>query len=151
MRNEEHALFTYMNMYYINKSNGHSRQKVVMHIIHQIKSYSYWKLHNYGTGKGFDFVFVWYWDTTTYGKLKQWRQPANETKIMCTKKKNIKPKVSHTSFFISTDQNQTIQIFNYTIQRKCKLIEKGRKLWTHIERGSLLLTSDRLFVLCFSL
>lgn len=149
MRNEEHALFTYMYMYYINKSNGHSRQKVVMHIIRSPRAIV---TENYTiTGKGFDFVFVWYWDTTTYGKLKQWRQPANETKIMCTKKKNIKPKVSHTSFFISTDQNQTIQIFNYTIQRKCKLIEKGRKLWTHIERGSLLLTSDRLFVLCFSL
>lgn len=149
MRNEEHALFTYMYMYYINKSNGHSRQKVVMHIIRSPRAIV---TENYTiTGKGFDFVFVWYWDTTTYGKLKQWRQPANETKIMCTKKKNIKPKVSHTSFFISTDQNQTIQIFNYTIQRKCKLIEKGRKLWTHIDRGSLLLTSDRLFVLCFSL
>lgn len=121
MRNEEHALFTYTYMYYINKSNGHSRQNVVIHIIDQelllLMNYSYWK-------RVF-FFFVWYWDTTTYGKLKQWRQPANETKVMCTKKKNIKPKVSHTSFFISKDQNQIIQIFNYTFQQKCKLIKRG--------------------------
>lgn len=41
------------------------------------------------------------------------------------KKKKIKPKVSHTSFFISKDQNQIIQIFNYTFQQKCKLIKRG--------------------------
>lgn len=120
MRNEEHALFTYMYMYYINKSNGHSRQNVVIHFIDQelwlLMNYSYWK-------RGF-FFSVWYWDTTTYGKLKQGRQPANETKVMCTKK-NIKPKVSHTSFFISKDQNQIIKIFNYTFQQKCKLIKRG--------------------------
>lgn len=87
------------------------------------KSYGYW--WTTVTGKGF-FFSVWYWDTTTYGKLKQWRQPANETKVMCTKKKKyIKPKVSHTSFFISKDQNQIIQIFNYTFQQKCKLIKRG--------------------------
>lgn len=124
--------------------------KNVTHIILQ----ELWLLMNYtNTGKGWVFLlvffFVRYWDNTTYGKLKQWRQPANETKVMCTKKKN-KTKVSHTSFFISKDQNQIIQIFNYTFQQKCKLIKRGDN-WTHIERGSLLLTSDRLFVLCFSL
>lgn len=87
------------------------------------KSYGYWWTTQL-LEKG--FFFVWYWDTTTYGKLKQWRQPANETKVMCTKKKKyIKPKVSHTSFFISKDQNQIIQIFNYTFQQKCKLIKRG--------------------------
>lgn len=100
--------------------------KNVTHIIHQELRL----LMNYtNTGKGWVFLFgffffVRYWDNTTYGKLKQWRQPANETKVMC-KKKKIKPKVSHTSFFISKDQNQIIQIFNYTFQQKCKLIKRG--------------------------
>lgn len=100
--------------------------KNVTHIIHQELRL----LMNYtNTGKGWVFLFVCfffvrYWDNTTYGKLKQWRQPANETKVMC-KKKKIKPKVSHTSFFISKDQNQIIQIFNYTFQQKCKLIKRG--------------------------
>lgn len=99
--------------------------KNVTHIIHQELRL----LMNYtNTGKGWVFLFVFffvrYWDNTTYGKLKQWRQPANETKVMCTKKIN-KTKVSHTSFFISKDQNQIIQIFNYTFQQKCKLIKRG--------------------------
>lgn len=99
--------------------------KNVTHIIHQELRL----LMNYtNTGKGWVFLlvffFVRYWDNTTYGKLKQWRQPANETKVKC-KKKKIKPKVSHTSFFISKDQNQIIQIFNYTFQQKCKLIKRG--------------------------
>lgn len=60
------------------------------------KSYGYWwtTVHKYWERLGFFvwfFFFVRYWDNTTYGKLKQWRQPANETKVMCTKKK-IKPK-----------------------------------------------------------
>lgn len=125
MRNEEHALFTYRYMYYINKSNGHSRQKCYRHYSPRVTVTD--ELHKYWERLGF---FVWfffvvrYWDNTTYGKLKQWRQPANETKVMC-KKKKIKPKVSHTSFFISKDQNQIIQIFNYTFQQKCKLIKRG--------------------------
>lgn len=102
MRNEEHALFTYMYMYYIDKSNGHLRQNVVIHIIDQELRL----LMNYTvTGKGC-FFSVWYWDITTYGKLKQWRQPANETSHV-HKKKNIKPKVSHTSFFISKDKTKS--------------------------------------------
>lgn len=56
MRNEEHALFTYMYMYYINKSNGHLiRQNVVIHIIDQELRL----LVNYTvTGKGFFFFCV---------------------------------------------------------------------------------------------
>lgn len=55
MRNEEHALFTYMYMYYINKSNGHSRQNVVIHIIDQELRL----LMNYTvTGKGVFFRVI---------------------------------------------------------------------------------------------
>lgn len=47
MRNEEHALFTYMYMYYINKSNGHSRQKCYTHSSPRVtvtdELHSYWK------------------------------------------------------------------------------------------------------------
>lgn len=114
------------------------------------KSYSYWKLHNYWERFRFCFRVILGHHYLRQAKTMEATSKWNQNHVH-KKKKNIKPKVSHTSFFISTDQNQTIQIFNYTIQRKCKLIEKGRKLWTHIERGSLLLTSDRLFVLCFSL
>lgn len=55
MRNEEHALFTYMYMYYINKSNGHLRLNVVIHIIDQELRL----LMNYTvTGKGWVFFRV---------------------------------------------------------------------------------------------
>lgn len=90
------------------------------------KSYSY--TENYTiTGKGFDFVFVWYWDTTTYGKLKQWRQPANETKIMCTKKKKYKTKSKpHKLLYLyrSKPNHPNFQLHN---SKKMQIDWKGEK------------------------
>lgn len=55
MRNEEHALFTYRYMYYINKSNGHSRQKCYTHYSPRVTVTD--ELHKFWERLGF---FVWF-------------------------------------------------------------------------------------------
>lgn len=87
------------------------------------KSYGYW--WTTVTGKGFFFFRVilghhYLRQAKTMEATSKWNQSH-----VHKKKKYIKPKVSHTSFFISKDQNQIIQIFNYTFQQKCKLIKRG--------------------------
>lgn len=100
--------------------------KNVTHIIHQELRL----LMNYtNTGKGWVFLFGFFFFSEILGQhyLRQAKtmEATSKWNQSHVQKKKIKPKVSHTSFFISKDQNQIIQIFNYTFQQKCKLIKRG--------------------------
>lgn len=125
MRNEEHALFTYRYMYYINKSNGHSRQKCYTHYSPRVTVTD--ELHKYWERLGFFVCFFFLWDIGTTLLTASLNNGGNQQMKpkSCAQKNKNKTKVSHTSFFISKDQNQIIQIFNYTFQQKCKLIKRG--------------------------
>lgn len=87
------------------------------------KSYSYWKLHNYWERFRFFFRVILGHHYLRQAKTMEATSKWNQNHVH--KKKNIKPKVSHTSFFISKDQNQTIQIFIYTMSKKMQIDWKG--------------------------
>ena len=128
-----------------------SQDRRVMNISNQ----NYWPLVNYRDAQGRGFPCAC--RNTTYGRLKTMEASSKWNQIVCTKTHQGKKfrNLIHIRFTLVMNSkiksnSITFQVF-YKIQRMHGCMTTVQAECTHMERGSRLLTSDRLLVLCFNL